>query len=166
MRALFQPITHPESAPSHYVANRLPVPGVYLPPSSSHPAQAPAYAHYPTAYVPPRSAHLVPPESYAPPCSYLAPPTAQPTTHAYPVTTGYGYQAGYEAYGPMPSSYQYVQVPPSCSLYTQYSMSTHVLAPGYSTAPQYAGYQNDPYQLDNVTSHDQQSTYERYTFDI
>ncbi|KAK3119078.1 hypothetical protein QOZ80_9BG0713300 [Eleusine coracana subsp. coracana] len=130
LRALFQPVAlFPESAPPHYVDHRPPASAVYFPPPASHPAQPVAYAHYPTAYVPP---------PYAPPSSYLAPPTAQPTAYPYSVTAGYGYQAGYEAYGPMPSTYQY---------------------------PCYTAYQNDPYQLDNVTSHDQQSTYDRAAYD-
>ncbi|TVU24602.1 hypothetical protein EJB05_27050, partial [Eragrostis curvula] len=164
LRVLFEPI--PESAPPHYVNDRPSGPVAYLPPPASHPEQPTAYPHYLTAYVPPPPAHLVPPESYAPPCSYLAPPIAQPITHAYSVTTtGYGYQAGYEAYGPVPSTYQYAQVHPSYSQYTQYSMSEHVSAPVYPTGPYCAAYQNDPYQPGNVTSNYQQSTYERAAYD-
>jgi hypothetical protein len=59
-------------------------------------------------------------------------------------------------------------VPPSCSLNAQYPMPVHVSDPAYSTGPYYAPYQNHPYpyQHGNVNHHYQQSTYERYTFDI
>jgi hypothetical protein len=165
---LFEPIALlPETALPHYVDGNPPAPAVYLPPSASYPVQSAVYAHHSTSYVHPPSAHLVPHESYAPPCSYLAPPTAQPTRHAYSVTTtGCGYQAGYEAYGQLPSTYQYAQVPPSSSLYAQYSTSKLVSAPVYSTGPYFAAHQNDPYQPGNVTSQYQQRIYERYTFDI
>ncbi|CAL4992962.1 unnamed protein product [Urochloa decumbens] len=152
LRALFQPITSlPQTSSAHNVDNCPPAPA-FLPPAL--PAHPPAYAHHPTAYVAPPAAHLVPPEAYAPPC-----PT-QPSTHTYHVpTTEYGYQDGYAACGPLPSTYQHVQAPPSCSLYDQYSMSHYASAPIYFTAPYY---QNDPYHLGNINPHYQQSTYERY----
>ena len=65
-------------------------------------------------------------------------------------TTVYGYQAGYAASDP---TYPYVEAPLPFPLYGQYSMSQHVLAPVYSTAPYY---QHDPYQPGNVNSHYQQ----------
>ena len=105
----------------------------------------------------------MPPETYPPPCPYL-PPTAPGMVTA----TGYGYGDGYEAYRPFPSAYRYVQTPPSCSLYAQYPMPAHVSGPAYSTGPYYAPYQNHPYPYEHgsVNHHYQQSTYERYTFDI
>ncbi|CAO2144302.1 unnamed protein product [Urochloa humidicola] len=150
LRALFQPITSlPQTSSAHNVDNCPPA-HAFLPPSAL-PAQPPAYAHHPTGYVAPPAAHLMPPEAYAPPC-----PT-QPSTHTYHVpTTEYGYQAGYAACGPLPSTYQHVQAGP---LYDPYSMSHYASAPVYSTAPYY---QNDPYPLGNINPHYQQSTYERY----
>ncbi|PAN42826.2 hypothetical protein PAHAL_8G193200 [Panicum hallii] len=150
----------------HDVDNWPPAPA-FLPPPAL-PAQPPAYAHYPTAYVAPPAAHptayvappaahLMPPEAYAPPCS-----STQPTMRTYHVpTTVYGYQAGYAACDPLPSTYQYVEAPLPCSLYDLYSMSQYVLAPVYSPAPYY---EHDQYQSGNVNSHYQQSTYERPTY--
>lgn len=165
LRALFRPITLlPESAPTHYVDDRHPAPpAAYLPPSASHPTQPAAYVHHPTAYVPP-AAHLVPPEAYARPYSHLPPLTAQFTTPAYyATTTGYPYQAGYQAYGPLPATYQHVQAPPSWYLSAQY-LSKNVPPPVYSTDPYYAAHQNDPYRLDTVKSHYQESTSERTAY--
>lgn len=118
MRALFLPISSLPQWPSPHDVDNWPPAPAFLP----HPAQPPlAYAHHPAAYV--------------------APPTSQPATHAYSVTTGFGYQAEYAASGPLPSTYQYVQ------------------APVFSSGP-YC--QNDPNQIGNVNSHYLQSSYERY----
>ncbi|OEL16975.1 hypothetical protein BAE44_0022007 [Dichanthelium oligosanthes] len=155
LRALFQPITSvPQSSTPHDVDNWPPA--IAFGPPPAHSAQPPAHAHHPIAYVAPSAAHSMPPEAYAPPCSYL-PMTTQPSLHGY----GYGYQAGYATCSPLPSTYQYVQAPLPCSLYDQHSMSQYVSAPVYSSGPYF---QNDPYQLGNVNSHYQQSTYERYAF--
>ncbi|RCV38385.1 hypothetical protein SETIT_8G137700v2 [Setaria italica] len=121
LRALFQPITSlPQSSSSHDVDNWPSAPA-FLPPAL--PAQPPAYAHHPTAYVAPPAAHLMPPEAYAPPC-----PTRSATHTCHVPTTGYGFYAGYAACGPLPSTYQYAQAPPPCSLYNQYSMPHYVSA--------------------------------------
>jgi peptidoglycan/xylan/chitin deacetylase (PgdA/CDA1 family) len=47
-------------------------------------------------------------------------------------------------------------------------MPAHVSGPAYSTGPYYAPYQSHPYPYEhgNVNHHYQQSTYERYTFDV
>jgi len=142
LRALFQPITSlPQSSSPHDVDNWPPA-TAFLPPPKL-PAQPPAYANHPTAYVAPPAAHLMPPQAYVPPCSSTQP--AMGTYHG--PTTVYGYQAGYAACDP---TYQYVEAPLPFSLYDQYSMSQHVPAPIYSTAPYY---QHDPYQPGNVNSH-------------
>jgi len=152
---LFQPITSlPQSSSPHDVDNWPPA-TAFLPPPEL-PAQPPAYANHPTAYVAPPAAHLMPSQAYVPPCSSTQP--AMGTYHG--PTTVYGYQAGYAACDP---TYQYVEAPLPFSLYDQYSMSQHVPAPIYSTVPYY---QHDPYQPGNVSSHYQQSTYERYISDI
>ncbi|KAJ1275698.1 hypothetical protein BS78_05G156000 [Paspalum vaginatum] len=164
LKALFQPIALlPESSPPHDVDNwpPAPAPAPAPVPPSNHLPQPSAYGHHPTAYVSPQAVHSVPPESYAPPCSYL-PPTAQLTTNGITMT-GYGYQGGYEARS-LPSAYQYVQVPPSCSLYAQSSMPVHVSDPAYSAVSYYTAYQYHPYQLTNGDSHYQQITYEGATY--
>ncbi|WVZ51451.1 hypothetical protein U9M48_002597 [Paspalum notatum var. saurae] len=149
---------HPESSPLHDVDNWPPAPAP-LPPST-YQAQPSAYAHHQTASVAPQAAHSVPPESYAPPYSYL-PPTAQLTTNI--TMTRYGYQGGYEPRS-LPSTYHYVQAPPSCSLYAQSSMPSHVSDPAYSAVSYYTAYQYHPYQLANGDSQYQQRVYERATY--
>ncbi|KAL6890260.1 hypothetical protein ACP4OV_009023 [Aristida adscensionis] len=164
LRSLFQPVaSHPESAPPQNVNDSTPA-VAYLPHSASQLAQPAPYAYHPTTCPP--AAHLVPSEAYAHP-SYMPSLTAQPTTHTYSVrttSTGCGYQAGYEAYGALPSTYQYVQAPTSCSLYAQQYMPQHVSPPVYSTGSYCPAYQTDPYQLSTPYFHYQQSMYDRCTY--
>uniref|UniRef100_A0ACD5UT99 Uncharacterized protein n=1 Tax=Avena sativa TaxID=4498 RepID=A0ACD5UT99_AVESA len=184
LRALFRPITVlPESQPLHYVDNSQPAPSsAYVPPGSHptqpainrhtdpssaylHPTQPAAYVHYPSAYVPAQAAHLVQHEPYVHPYSHLPPLTAQVTAPAcYVTTAGHPYQAGYEAYGPLPVAYHYGQAPPSRYSYEQtpHPMPQHVPQPVYSTDPYFTANRNDPRRFDAVRSHYQETTSERH----
>uniref|UniRef100_A0ACD5V559 Uncharacterized protein n=1 Tax=Avena sativa TaxID=4498 RepID=A0ACD5V559_AVESA len=189
LRALLRPISGlPESQPLHYVDNSQPAPSsayvppsgshptqpainrhpdpssAYLHPSASHPTQPAAYVHYPSAYVPAQAAHLVQRESYVHPYSHLPPMTAQFTApDCYVTTPGHPYQAGYEAYGPLPVAYHYGQAPPSRYSYEQtpHPMPQHVPQPVYSTDPYFTANLNDPCRFDAVKSHYQETTSER-----
>lgn len=144
------------SHPTQPAIDRHPPPSdAYLPSSASHPAQPAAYVHLPTAHVPPAA------------YSHLAPPTAQFNTHpCYVAPTGHLYQAGYEAYGPLPPTYQYLQDPPNHYFYTQaqHPMPEHAPAPVYSIDPYFTANRNDPYRYDAVKFNYQQSTSERTVY--
>uniref|UniRef100_A0A0E0MFW4 DCD domain-containing protein n=1 Tax=Oryza punctata TaxID=4537 RepID=A0A0E0MFW4_ORYPU len=168
LRALFRPITvMPESALFHNDSNRHPVPpAVYLPPAS-HPSQPAAYGHqhHQTSYIPPSTAHPMPPESYAHSYAQMPRPNVQFTTPPYYTSTAeYTYQAAHTAYSSLSSAYQYAQAPPTQYLYDQQSLSDHVSATGYYTAPYYAPHQIGMHSVDPPRSHYLGSTSERTTY--
>ncbi|KAM3261763.1 hypothetical protein ACQJBY_052450 [Aegilops geniculata] len=164
LRALFRPVTSlpvPEAPPLHYVDNRHPAQSAaFLPPSASYPTQPTSYVYHPSTFAPTPAAHLVPNQPYPRPDSHL-PVTAQYTTPAYYVTpTAYPYQAGYQAYGPPPTTYPYAQAPPLQYHYAQaqHPVAAHVTDPAYSSDPYYVANRNDPYRFDAVKSHYQETT--------
>ncbi|KAF0896346.1 hypothetical protein E2562_021881 [Oryza meyeriana var. granulata] len=159
LRALFRPIiVMPESALLHNVDDRHPAPpAVYLPPAS-HPTQSAAYVHHQTSYIPRPTA--LPPESHAHPYAQMPPPNVQLTTPHYMPASEYPYKAAHTA-SSLPSTYQYVQAPPSHYLYAQESLSDHVLAHGY-----YATHRIGTHPVDPLRSYYLESTSERTTYGV
>ncbi|KAB8115406.1 hypothetical protein EE612_055854, partial [Oryza sativa] len=165
LRALFRPIiVMPESALFHNDSDRHPVPpAVYLPPAS-HPSQPAAYVHqqHQTSYIPPLTAHPMPPESYAHSYAQMPPPNMQFTTPPYHMSTAeYPYQAAHTAYSSLPSANN---ISMANNLYGQQSLSDHVSATGYYTAPYYAAHQIGMHPVDPPRSHYLGTTSERITY--
>ncbi|EEC68273.1 hypothetical protein OsI_36310 [Oryza sativa Indica Group] len=165
LRALFRPIiVMPESALFHNDSDRHPVPpAVYLPPAS-HPSQPAAYVHqqHQTSYIPPSTAHPMPPESYAHSYAQMPPPNMQFTTPPYHMSTAeYPYQAVHTAYSSFPSANN---ISMANNLYGQQSLSDHVSATGYYTAPYYAAHQIGMHPVDPPRSHYLGITSERITY--
>lgn len=154
----------PESALFHNDSDRHPVPpAVYLPPAS-HPSQPAAYVHqqHQTSYIPPSTAHPMPPESYAHSYAQMPPPNMQFTTPPYHMSTAeYPYQAVHTAYSSLPSA---SNISMANNLYGQQSLSDHVSATGYYTAPYYAAHQIGMHPVDPPRSHYLGTTSERYAF--
>ncbi|XP_052137293.1 uncharacterized protein LOC127755642 [Oryza glaberrima] len=165
LRALFRPIiVMPESALFHNDSDRHPVPPAgYLPPAS-HPSQPAAYVHqqHQTSYIPPSTAHPMPPESCAHSYAQMPPPNMQFTTPPYHMSTAeYPYQAAHTAYSSLPSANN---ISMANNLYGQQSLSDHVSATGYYTAPYYATHQIGMHPVDPPRSHYLGTTSERITY--
>uniref|UniRef100_A0A0D9XSJ4 DCD domain-containing protein n=1 Tax=Leersia perrieri TaxID=77586 RepID=A0A0D9XSJ4_9ORYZ len=146
LRTLFRPIIVMTESSLYHNDDRHPAhPAVYLPPAS-HPTEPAAYVHHQTSYIPP-TALPVPPESYAHPYAQMPPPN-EFTTPYYMSTSEYPYKAEHTTYSSLASNYQYAQAPQSHYPYSHQSVSSHVSAPGYYTAPYYATHQIGTHPVD------------------